>query len=522
MVVAGELGRGSLVPDMERTGERGTARVVPGGACGGAGERGAGRIDEGVRAHRIEGGERGSPDTDAGPRTYPAPMTVTIVVSVVVGVLLGVALGWAAASRVRRAAAAPELGADLAAARARVEALEGERGRSEEQWQARVAQYERQRLESDALLEATRAESQVRLDRQRADLEARIEEQIRLREADRREAAEREGTQAQERSRVLEAIAPVQERLGRMQEAVARMEGERKSQYGALGEQLKVAHESDRALRATTQALESALRNTSVRGAWGEAQLRNIVESAGLVEHVDFDVQSSVSTEEGRRRPDMVLHLPGGKSLPIDAKVPFDSYIRAMEIPATAAGSEARHRQELMAAHVKALRAHVEALAKRDYPDAVKGSPDFVIAFVPSESLLSAALEADPSLLDFAFARRVALASPVTLWSVMRTVAYAWQQEALTDEAKELFDLSRQLYERIGVLAGNAEALRSSLEKSVTAWNRFAGSLETRVLVSARRLARLDESRVVPEVRAVEQTPRMLSAPEMLSDAPRS
>ena len=188
-----------------------------------------------------------------------------------------------------------------------------------------------------------------------------------------------------------------------------------------------------------------------------------------------------------------------------------------MEIPANAVGEEGRRRAELMSAHVKALRGHVDALAKRTYWEALDASPDFVIAFVPSESLLSAALEADPTLLDHAFQKRVALASPVTLWSVMRTVAYAWQQEVLTAQAKELFDLSRQLYSRISVMAGHAEAMRSSLEKSVGAWNRFAGSLETRVLVTARKLGALDESTVIPTPAPVESAPRLLSAPEMVA-----
>ncbi|WP_052450860.1 DNA recombination protein RmuC [Actinomyces polynesiensis] len=444
-------------------------------------------------------------------------MTWMIVAAVCAGVVLGAVLGWLAAGRVLRTGAAPELSSALAGARARIEVLEQERGRSEVLWRERVEQYELQRRESAALLESTRADAQRRLDEQRRDLEGRIAEQARVREQEQQDAAARRHREEEERGRVLEALAPVRDRLNAVQTAVTRMESERQSQYGALGEQLARAREADRQLRATTSALEAALRNTSVRGAWGEAQLRNIVESAGLVEHVDFDVQSSVSTEEGRRRPDMVLHLPGGKSLPIDAKVPFDSYIRAMEIPANAEGEEGRRRSELMAAHVKALRGHVDALAKRSYWEALDASPDFVIAFVPSESLLSAALEADPSLLDHAFQKRVALASPVTLWSVMRTVAYAWQQEVLTDQAKELFDLSRELYSRISRIAGYAEAMRSSLEKSVGAWNSFAGSLEKRVLVTARKLGTLDESTVIPTPRTIDQAPRLLTAPELVT-----
>ncbi|MFC7579750.1 DNA recombination protein RmuC [Schaalia naturae] len=412
-----------------------------------------------------------------------------IVVAVCAGVAAGAILGWVGGARSGRS----ETAADLAAARATIDAMERSGQERESHWREQIELVERRR----------------------ADLEARIEEQAQAREQTLAADSQRALREQRERGRVLEALAPVQDRLAAMQAAITQMEQQRQSQYGSLEAQMAQARDADHRLRAATSALEAALRNTSVRGAWGEAQLRNIVESAGLVEHVDFDVQSSVPTEEGRKRPDMVLHLPGGKSLPIDAKVPFDSYIRAMEIPAGAGGEEGRRREELMTAHVKALRAHVDALAKRAYWEALDASPDFVIAFIPSESLLSAALEADPPLLDYAFGKKVALASPVTLWSVMRTVGYAWQQQVLTDQAKELFDLSRQLYDRIGALAGHAESMRSSLGKAVEAWNRFAGSLETRVLVTARRLQVLDESKVIPETHAVEQSPRLLTAPEV-------
>ena len=424
-------------------------------------------------------------------------MTGTIIAAVAVGVLIGAVLGWLAGGRATRAAAESRSAGELAAAHATIDGLRGQQQSSDTQWREHVGL----------------------LERQNAALERRIQEQARAHESLLRGDQQRSEREQKERSRVLQALAPVQDRLGAMQTALTEMEQQRQAQYGALGQQMAHASEADRQLRAATTALEAALRNTSVRGTWGEAQLRNIVESAGLVEHVDFDVQSSVATEDGRRRPDMVLHLPGGKSLPIDAKVPFDSYIRAMEIPANAEGEEGRRRTDLMAAHVKALRGHVDALAKRTYWDVLDASPDFVIAFVPSESLLSAALEADPTLLDHAFGKKVALASPVTLWSVMRTVAYAWQQQVLTDQAKELFDLSRQLYERIGVLAGHAESMRSSLEKSVMAWNKFAGSLENRVLVTARKLQVLDETRVIPAPRPVEDAPKLLTAPELVKDA---
>jgi len=417
-------------------------------------------------------------------------MTWMIVVAVCIGVAVGAGLGWIGGAHSGRAEGA----AALAAAQATLDAREQAEQARDDQWRGQVELVERQR----------------------GELQRTIEEQARVREQMLTGDAERRAREQKERGQVLEALAPVQDRLAAMQSAITQMEQQRQSQYGALGEQMSQARQADRELRAATNALESALRNTSVRGAWGEAQLRNIVESAGLVEHVDFDLQSSLSTDDGRIRPDMVLHLPGGKSLPIDAKVPFDSYIRAMEIPAGADGEEGRRRADLMRRHVAALRAHVDALASKHYWTGLDISPDFVIAFVPSESLLSAALEADPALLDHAFGKRVALASPVTLWSVMKTVAFTWQQEALTEQAKELFDLSRDLYQRLGTLGDHADAMRRSIEKTVENWNRFAGSLETRVLVTARRLQVLDESAVLPDVGTIEKSPRLLTAPELI------
>ncbi len=410
-----------------------------------------------------------------------------IVVGVVVGLLVGCVLGWIAAGRVSRAEAGSEVAAEIAGLRARLESQTQERARSEGHWRERVGLLERQ-----------------------------LSEQTRAREEEARTRAAENLRQSEDEGRVLEALAPVGDRLSAMQRALAEMEQQRQIQYGALGEQMSLARESDRRLQATTSALESALRNTSARGAWGEAQLRNIVESAGLLEHVDFDVQATVPAESSRGRPDMVIHLPGGRSLPIDAKVPFDSYLEATSIPADADGPEGRRRADLLSAHVKALRGHVDALAKRAYWEGLEDSPDFVVAFIPSESLLAAAVEADPTLLDHAFGKRVALASPVTLWSVLRTVSYAWQQDVMSTEAKELFDISRELYQRLAVLGGHAEQMRTSLQRSVESWNRFAGSLESRVFVTARKLSRVDESTIIPTPRPIEDAPRLLTAPEIV------
>lgn len=325
------------------------------------------------------------------------------------------------------------------------------------------------------------------------------------------EQAERERAE----SKVLQALSPVQETLRTMQQKVSDLERERSQQYGAIAEQLKQTQVSGEQIRVTTESLASALRSNSTRGVWGETQLRNVVQASGLIERVDFDVQSSITSDAGAGRPDMVIHLPGGKNIAVDAKVPFAAYLEAAQIPVTAAGEEGARREALIKQHVKVLRSHIDALASKAYWSGLEASPELVIAFIPSESLVSSALEADPAIMDYAFGKRVALASPVTLWSVLKTVAFSWQQDVLTDQAKVLFDLSKELYGRLATLAEHADRLRRSIDSTVASYNQFANSLETRVLVTARKLNVLDESKVIGASKTLEQSPKQLTAVEL-------
>ena len=330
--------------------------------------------------------------------------------------------------------------------------------------------------------------------------------------------AEAQRRRDEEQSRVLEALAPVQETLRTMQGKVGELEQQRARQYGAIEEQLLQTRASTEQVRSTAESLAAALRNNSVRGAWGESQLRRLVEAAGLTNRVDFDLQVTSRSEDGARRPDLVVRLPEGKCIAVDAKVPLAAYLEASDIPAGAQGAEAARRDALLKEHVKAVRAHIDALAAKGYwSDFV--SPEFVIAFLPSESLLSAALAADPSLLDYSFGKRVALASPVNLWAVLKTVAFTWTQQAVTEDAQKLFDLSRTLYERLSALAARAEKLRGAIERTVTAYNDFAGTLESRVLVTARQINRMDESKILGEAGLIETAPRALVAAELADDA---
>jgi DNA recombination protein RmuC len=315
-------------------------------------------------------------------------------------------------------------------------------------------------------------------------------------------------------NRVLQALSPVQETLRTMQQTVADLEAQRSLQHGQLSEQLKNATESEERLRGTAESLASALRNNGTRGVWGETQLRNVVQAAGLIERVDFDVQHSVLSDAGAGRPDMVIHLPGGKNIAVDAKVPFTAFLEASQIAVTATGEEGARREALIKQHVRVVRGHIDTLASKAYWAGLDASPELVIAFIPSESLVASAMEADPSIMDYAFGKRVALASPVTLWSVLKTVAFSWQQDVLTDEAKNLFDLGKELYQRLSTLSEHADKLRRSIDSTVASYNTFANSLESRVLVTARKLNVLDESTVLPHSRTVEATAKPLTALE--------
>ncbi|KAA9110147.1 DNA recombination protein RmuC [Microbacterium rhizomatis] len=371
----------------------------------------------------------------------------------------------------------------------------------------------RERTELTARLAASDAAGhalRLDLDRQLA-LYRELSGQTRADQAARDERERREQA-------VLRALAPVQDSLRTMQLKVDDLERDRHTQFGAVAEQLRHANESGEALRATTESLASALRSGATRGVWGETQLRRVVEAAGLTRYVDFDTQSAVVSDAGAGRPDMVIRLPGDKSLAVDAKVPLDAYLEASSIPLTAQGEEGARRRALLGRHVKAVRAHVDALAKKTYWAGLSSSPEFVVCFIPSESLLASALEEDPALLDYAFGKRVALASPVNLWAVLKTVAFTWTQQDVSKEARELLALGTQLFDRLAGLAGHADDLRRALERTVDSYNRFVGSLESRVLVTARKFPGIDATKLdaVAAPAVIETGARRMTAPELL------
>lgn len=317
---------------------------------------------------------------------------------------------------------------------------------------------------------------------------------------------------AQSQEAVARAVAPLHETLRRYELRVAELERERVDAYAELREQVRAMNTVSGELRTETKQLVAALRAPQVRGRWGEHQLRRIVEAAGMLEHCDFAEQVTASADgQGVVRPDLVVRLHGGRSVVVDAKAPFDAYLSAME------ARDERTRNGQLDAHARALRSHVDALSAKSYWAAFPSAPEFVVLFVPADPFLDVALQRDPTLLEHAFARNIVLATPATLVALLRTVAYAWRQEALARNAVAVHELARELYGRLSTLGDHVSRLGNALGTAVTAYNRAVGSLEARVLVSARKLADLGVSGtelVAPP--QVELAPRAPQAPELV------
>jgi DNA recombination protein RmuC len=314
-------------------------------------------------------------------------------------------------------------------------------------------------------------------------------------------------------------VAPVRESLDRFDGRLRELESSRVALESTLRQQVEMVRVTGESLRQQTGALAAALRKPQVRGRWGELHLARAVELAGLVDHCDVSFQhtavNSGFDEDGVQRPDLVVHLAGGKHVVVDAKVPFEAFLDAAEAIDDAS------RDELLAIHARHVRQHVDALAGKAYWRLLPTTPEFVVLFMPGEAFLSHALESDPTLLDYSAGRRVILATPTTLIALLRTVAYAWTEQSLTANAREVFELGRELYQRLGRLGRHLDKLGRSLTSAVGAYNEAVGSLETRVLVSARRLHDLrltDEE--LPGPAPVDQSARPLSAPELVLDDP--
>lgn len=307
------------------------------------------------------------------------------------------------------------------------------------------------------------------------------------------------GDLAQRQQAVESLVKPLQESLVRYEDQLRQMERVRQTAYGGLDDHLQ-------RLRQETGNLARALRAPSVRGRWGEISLRRVVELAGLVRHCDFVEQESVDTGDGRLRPDLVVQLPGGRQIVVDAKVVLGAYLEAHD------AVDETQRQACLAKHAAQVRSRMDQLGAKIYWTQFTNTPEFVVLFLPGEHFLSAALEHDPGLIEEGFGRRVILATPTTLIALLHAVAYGWRQEQLSEHAQQAGRLGKDLYERMAVLAEHLADVGHALEKSVLSYNRAVGSLETRILPAARKFKELGvtSEKDVAQLEVVEALPRSL------------
>jgi DNA recombination protein RmuC len=310
---------------------------------------------------------------------------------------------------------------------------------------------------------------------------------------------------------IADLVQPLRESLAKVDSKLQEVDRDRATSHARLGEQLRSLAEAHLALQSETGRLARALRSPNIRGQWGELQLLRVLETAGMLEGSHFEFKESVQGDEGRLTPDVVVKLPGGKNVVVDAKVPLTAFLDAVD------SDDETVKDGKLRDHARQVKEHVVRLANKGYWAHFQPAPDIVVMFVPGEALLSAALQHDTALLEFSMTRGVMLASPLTLMALLRAITYGWQQEKVARNAMEISELGRNLYERIAKLAEHFESVGRSLAKAVTAYNSAVGTLESRVLVTARRLKDkgVTAPEELPEVETVDQTPRPLGAQEL-------
>jgi DNA recombination protein RmuC len=331
-------------------------------------------------------------------------------------------------------------------------------------------------------------------------------------EATQKEAS---GELAQHKTAVETLVQPIRESLEKVDRHIGEMEKERAGAYAGLMQQVKTLGESQAQLQTETAQLVRALRTPQTRGRWGEITLRRVVEMAGMSEHCDFDEQVSVDAEAGRQRPDLIVRLPGGRVIVVDAKVSLKSYLDALEAPDDAA------RAACLQDHARQVRDHLTRLGAKSYFEQFDKTPDFVVAFLPGDPFLGAAFEKDPDLLEYGVSRKVLIATPATLIALLKAVAYGWKQESIEENAQRISDLGKELYDRVAIMASHFSGVGEALDRAVRVYNDTVGTLESRVLVTTRKFRELQAAGVkeMPDLEAVDRTVRAIQAPDLTRSA---
>jgi DNA recombination protein RmuC len=439
-------------------------------------------------------------------------LSFTLLLIAALAAATAAAAAWAVGSDRRAADAKRTLDEQTAALAAARDALAGAQ-QSEAALRARLDAEQRNAADKLAVLEQARASLKDAFAALSADILA--QNNTRFLDLARQKFGELQSTAmtdlATRQKAIDDLVAPLRDSLAKVDARLQDVDRDRATSHAALTEQLRSLGQAQASLHTETSRLASALRSPNVRGQWGELQLRRVLEAAGMVEGQHFEIKESVHGEDGRLTPDVIVRLPGGKNVVVDAKVALTAFLDALECD-----DEPRREQKLRD-HARQVKDHVVRLGNKAYWTQFQPAPDIVVMFVPGEALLSAALQHDAGLLEFSMNKGVMLASPLTLVALLRAIAYGWQQETIARNAMEISELGRQLYERIAKLAEHWENVGRSLAKAVGAYNGAVGTLETRVLVTARRLKDkgVSAGEDLPDLEVIDETPRPLGAPQL-------